>query len=202
MTDPLLFALAVLTILAMPGPTNTLLAAGGAARGVRGGLPLVAAEAAGYLLSISLIGVLLRPLVAQAPAFAASLRLGVGVYLLFLAAKLFRARAGAAAAAVVTARRVFVTTTLNPKAFVFALAIVPFQQRGVGPYLAGFVAILVPVSVAWVAVGAVLGSVSARRGRLHWLMRTGACVIAAFAVLVIVPGVRAILSIPSSGSAT
>jgi threonine/homoserine/homoserine lactone efflux protein len=200
-TDPLLFALAVLAILATPGPTNTLLATGGAARGLRRGLPLVAAEAAGYLLSISLVGFLLRPVVAQAPLLAASLRLAVGAYLILLAARLATPRIEAAAA-VVDARRVFVTTMLNPKAFVFALAIVPFAQPGVWRYLAGFVAILLPVSVAWVAFGAVLGRVSSRRGRLHWVTRAGACAIAAFAVLVIVPGARVLLSTFSTETQT
>jgi len=46
MDDPLLFALAVLTILGTPGPTNTLLATAGATGGLRRSLPLVPAEAA------------------------------------------------------------------------------------------------------------------------------------------------------------
>lgn len=44
MTNPFLFVLTVVTILVMPGPTNTLLATGGATVGMRRALPLALAE--------------------------------------------------------------------------------------------------------------------------------------------------------------
>ena len=68
MEDPLLFSLAVLTILGTPGPTNTLLATSGGAVGVKASLPLVPAEAAGYLIAIVAIGLALGAVVSAALA--------------------------------------------------------------------------------------------------------------------------------------
>ncbi|MGN4075192.1 hypothetical protein ACS0X5_11490 [Burkholderia gladioli] len=59
MLSPLLFGLTVASILAMPGPTNTLLATGGATVGLRRALPLALAEALGYGLAILAIGLVL-----------------------------------------------------------------------------------------------------------------------------------------------
>lgn len=194
MNDPFLFALTVITILATPGPTNTLLATGSAASGVRRALPLVAAEALGYGISISAVGFALKPLLAHVPVIAAGVRVLVGVYLLWLAWRLFGHDAAIAAAnTVITPLRIFVTTLLNPKAFVFALAVVPFDRPDVGRYMAAFMCILVVVSLGWLGVGAALGGWAAQRGRTHWLPRTGACVIALFAAVVLVVGVRGVV---------
>ena len=47
------FALAALTLLALPGPTNMLLAAIGASRGMMRALPQLACVLAGYVIAIS-----------------------------------------------------------------------------------------------------------------------------------------------------
>ena len=97
MEDPVLFALAVLAVLGTPGPTNTLLATAGATAGLRRSLPLIPAEAAGYTIAVLTLGLALGPVVAGAPLLAGALRAAVGVYLLFLALRLWR-RGGAALA--------------------------------------------------------------------------------------------------------
>ena len=61
MTEPLAFILAVLGLLATPGPTNTLLAASGAAVGLRRSLHLIPAEVSGYLCSILALALVLGP---------------------------------------------------------------------------------------------------------------------------------------------
>jgi threonine/homoserine/homoserine lactone efflux protein len=127
MEDPALFALAVLVILGTPGPTNSLLATGGATLGWRRALSLIPAEAAGYGISITVLGLLLGPVVAGQPLVATALRLLVGAYLLVLAVRLWRRGApGWTGGALVRPRQVFVTTLLNPKALVFAFGVVPF----------------------------------------------------------------------------
>ncbi len=186
MENPLLFALTVLTILGTPGPTNTLLATSGATVGIRSSLPLIPAETAGYLISILTLGLVLGPVVAANPTLALVLRTAVGLYLLWLAVKLWR-KGGLilGTGRVVTPPQIFVTTLLNPKAIVFALGVVPFGAPLVWPYMAGFVAMLAAVALAWIALGAALGGVAGRRGLIGLVPRVGAAAVASFALLIL-----------------
>jgi threonine/homoserine/homoserine lactone efflux protein len=188
MEDPILFVLAVLTILGTPGPTNTLLATSGAAAGVRASLPLVPAEAAGYLIAILAIGLALGPAVAALPLLAAALRLGVGAYLLVLAVRLWQRGGGALVQGgrrVVTPRQIFTTTLLNPKAIVFALGVVPFSAPRPHLYLLGFAAMLGAVALCWIGAGAALGRAAAGAGRAGMVPRVGAAAVAAFALVLV-----------------
>ena len=181
MLDPLLFSLAVLVILGTPGPTNTLLATGGAALGWRRAWRLIPAEMAGYTLAILALGLLLGPAIAAQPWLARAMRLAVACFLLGLAWKLWRrGLAGAAAGTAVTPGQVFLTTLLNPKAIILALGVVPFGQAPVLPYMLGFLAILAPVAAGWVLFGALLGRVGGA-----WVPLLGAGVIAGFALLLL-----------------
>lgn len=186
MENPVLFALTVLAILGTPGPTNTLLATSGAMCGLRRSLPLVPAEAAGYLISILMLGLVLAPAISDAPGVASVLRAAVGAYLILLAVRLWR-RGGVslASGAVVTPSQVFVTTLLNPKALVFALGVVPFGAPRVWPYLASFLLVLISVALCWIAAGAVLGQAASRRGWAGIVPRIGAAAVGSFAVLLI-----------------
>ncbi|MCB4768943.1 LysE family transporter [Ancylobacter sp. Lp-2] len=188
MTDPVLFALAVLAILATPGPTNTLLATAGAAGGWRRALPLMPAEIAGYLIAISTIGLALGPAVAASPVLGLSLRIAVGLYLLATAWALWHRAGGAPAevARVVTPLRVFVTTLLNPKAILFALGVVPFGTERVWPYLAGFAGLCALVALGWVGFGTLAGRAAAATGRGHVVPRIGAAAVAGFAAMLLV----------------
>ena len=67
MTEMSAFALAAIALLAVPGPTNTLLAASGAAIGLRPSLRLIPAEISGYLVAIGYLLAVLQPLVASHP---------------------------------------------------------------------------------------------------------------------------------------
>ncbi|MBB3769786.1 threonine/homoserine/homoserine lactone efflux protein [Angulomicrobium tetraedrale] len=191
MTDPVLFVLAVLAILATPGPTNTLLATAGAAVGWRRALPLVPAEAAGYLIAISAIsaiGLALGPVVAAAPMLALGLRLMVGLYLLFVAWKLWRgAGLPIAGPGLVTPGRIFLTTLLNPKAIVFALGVVPFNAPAWPGYLMAFALLTATVALGWIALGALLGHAADAAGRASLVPRLGAAVVSAFAVMLLTP---------------
>ena len=81
----LTFFTATCFLLAMPGPTNTLLATSGAGIGISRSLHLLAAELFGYLAAIALLRLALGPVVSGIPLAAVVLRVAVSVYILGLA---------------------------------------------------------------------------------------------------------------------
>ena len=167
MTNPWLFILAVLTVLATPGPTNTLLASGSAIAGIRASLPLLLAELVGYLITVDLVGFLLRPLLMAQPTIGTALKIVVALYLAYMAIQLWR-RAGYAASgqAVVTWRSVFIATLLNPKGLIFALAIIPFGHPEVPFYLLAFGLSVIAIGFLWLAAGNLIGAAAGERRRL------------------------------------
>lgn len=187
MTDPFLFAGAVVAILSTPGPTNTLVATSGATVGIRRSLLLVPAEAAGYLVTVLLTGLLLRPLLTQFPAATNVLRTVVGTYLVLLAVGLWRrGQSVEFVGPLVKPKQVFITTLLNPKGLVFALGIIPFGADMLWLYVTAFSLLITAVSIGWIGIGATMGAAAARRGGRSLVPRLGAAVIAAFAAILIV----------------
>ncbi len=165
MTDPLAFLVAVLALLAAPGPTNALLAAAGAGRGVGAAVAAVPAAVAGYLIAIAALVTLAGPAVAASPVFAAGLKLAAGLLLIRAAWKLWRSGgigAGPLASAP-GAGAVFATTLINPKSLVFAFAILPPRPLPeIAPHLAIVALSVALVSLGWIAAGALLAGGSGR----------------------------------------
>lgn len=182
MGDPLAFVLAVLSLLATPGPTNTLLATAGALMGWRRAVPLLAGELGGYLVAIAAIHLVLAPVLAAYPVLGTGLKLLVALYLVFVAIKLWRRPDGWTMDRPVTVPGVFWVTLLNPKALVFALAIIPFDADPTWPYLLGFAALVPGVGLGWVLAGALIGRAA---GQGRFLPRAAAGVLTLFAGLVV-----------------
>jgi len=194
MTDPVAFVLSVVALLAVPGPTNTLLATAGGLGGVRRSLALVPAEVAGYLLAIGAITLLLRPVLAAWPEGAVTLRVIGGVVLVALAIRLWRrghldSGSDRTRTPSIRAWHVFVATLLNPKAAVFALGIIPHlgghAPRLALPYIAAFVALVVVVACGWVALGSLLRGRDRARVRPLAIRRAGALVLMVFATVLL-----------------
>jgi threonine/homoserine/homoserine lactone efflux protein len=185
MTEPLAFILAVLGLLATPGPTNTLLAASGAAVGVRRSLHLIPAEVLGYLCSILVLALVLGPVAQHWPLFGSALRVSCGLWLAFLAWRHWTAAVHGVEPRAVPFAKVFVTTLLNPKGLIFAFAIIPHLAEGnptaALPYLVGLVALIVAVGTAWIGVGAALVAAGARH---RWVQRVSAAVLGVFALII------------------
>lgn len=194
MSDPIAFGIAVLAVLVTPGPTNTLLASSGATIGIVRSLPLLLAEAAGYNASILSLGVFLTPIIAAVPKARLWLSFIVGAYLLVVASKLWRT--GVERVNVISWRDVFITTLFNPKAFVFALAIIPWEVPNPAPYFIGFCAILAPVGLLWITFGAVVGKMFFE-GRTALVAKSASVALIAVSIAVISLAVRGVV-LPTS----
>ena len=189
MIDELSFIIVAVALLATPGPTNTLLATSGAASGFRKSLVLLFGEFLGYLIAIAFLIAVVAPILARMPNFGLALRIASGLYLLYVAWKLWghtdemllRKRG-------VSLRQIFITTLLNPKALIFAFAIIPFGSTGdiwkSAPWLATLSLLIAIVGSCWIAAGTALqrgmgGGVSALK-----CCRAGAIVLTLFAALI------------------
>lgn len=183
----LTFFAATYFLLAVPGPTNTLLATSGAGIGVARSLHLLAAELCGYLLSIVLLRTALGPIVSDIPLAAVVLRVAVTIYILCLAVMLWRVntrelRDGAA----VTFGQVLLTTLLNPKALVFAFLLLPLQIGPLEllPWLGVIALQILTAGAAWLALGATLGRGARRLGHPEIVTRIGAVTLVAVTGLI------------------
>ncbi|MEM5328729.1 LysE family transporter [Paraburkholderia sp. JHI2823] len=175
-------------VLLMPGPTNTLLAAAGLRQGLRRSVHLTGAELAGYLVSISLWGICFAHASQSLSWLPKILRLASSLYLAGLAIRLWLTANSieTSAASVVTARTLFSATVLNPKAILFAGSIFPpaaFASFAAWlEAMAIFTCLLIPIGLAWIAIGA-----APRSGRLPFVrpalfQRCASVVVAAFSV--------------------
>ena len=163
MHDPILFILAVLTLLGTPGPTNTLLATSGAASGIRQSLPLLGGELAGYLIAVATIRIVLGPVIHAFPAVGIALKLAVVLYLGWIAYRLWTHDAALTGTQTVGWQSVFVTTLLNPKALIFALSIIPTEDPQLAWYFVAFALAVPSVGFGWILVGRVIGAASGDR---------------------------------------
>ncbi|MBH0185436.1 MAG: LysE family translocator [Nitrospira sp.] len=189
-TTHALFVLEVLGVLAIPGPTNSLLFVSGMSRGFRASLSLILAEVGAYLISISSLVLVLEPITRTYPAVPQLLRVACSIYLIHLAIKLWRSGGqDLQDAHPITVRRVFFTTLMNPKNLIFAFGIFPTPHAGPSellPYLAGFSGICTGVASGWIAAGTLIHSNAAQRIRLGWVYRGEAFLLAGFAIVIFV----------------
>ncbi len=160
------FLSAVLALLIAPGPTNTLMGVAGAQAGLGRVVRLLPAELAGYLTTILPLVWLGAEMLARWPAASLVLKLAAAVWVMALAVRMWGLRSAGAVSRPVTARQVFVTTMLNPKALVFGLVLLPAPgEADFAPRLALFCLMVCCVALLWGAAGALtqLGAGAERR---------------------------------------
>jgi threonine/homoserine/homoserine lactone efflux protein len=157
------FALAVFLLLLTPGPTNTLLAISGAARGLKASLPLIGAELGGYLTTILPLVFLAAPMLADEPVAALVIKLASTLWMLMLAARLWNRPPSTSEPGAITVLSVYCTTVLNPKALIVAVALIPAASFASPqalhqpfPYLAVFSLLVVVIAACWLGVGAAI----------------------------------------------
>lgn len=169
---PTVLALVLVVLLVSPGPTNALVALGGASRGFFGALPLIGAVLAGYLLVVTPLALVGRPLLAGHPGLSTMVHIAAAFWVLWLAIQLWVPSADAGQSVSVSAGQVFVTTVVNPKGLVIGLTLLPATTLpGLLPWLLLLCATVVLTSGLWIAVGAALGRATA--GRVPPLLRRG-----------------------------
>jgi len=181
------FILATFTLLAIPGPTNTLLATSGAGAGVSRSLHLLAAELCGYLTAVVVQRLVLGPLVIGIPIAGVVLRAAITIYVLYLARLLWRYRACELSRAMpVTFRAVLLTTLLNPKAAVFAFLLLPPQigLLELLPWLATMAIQILAVGAAWLTLGATLGRGLRGLGHPELMYRLSSIVLVVMATVI------------------
>lgn len=151
--------LAILALLAAPGPTNALFALAGAQRGLSGAarlLPLAPGAYGVVVLPLSFAG---TALFARWPEASGALRLLAALWLLILAARLWRHAGSAEPGRSVGARQVVVTTLLNPKAPLIALVLLP---RPADPLFPGALALLALAALLAPAAWTIAGTLAAQ----------------------------------------
>ena len=125
------FATLTLLLLLTPGPTNTLIALTCAQQGFARCAPLVAAELFAYLAFVGLFVAVLGPVAAHQPSVLTACQTVAAMWVLYLAAKLWRAPAASAHhAAPIGWRTIFVTTALNPKGLIVASMLLHVGKAG------------------------------------------------------------------------
>ncbi|HUD92174.1 hypothetical protein [Sphingobium sp.] len=168
------FLLAIWALLLTPGPTNTLIGLSGAQAGWRRTARLIPFELAAYLIVVLPIAMLGAEAMTHWPRLAIMVKLGAATWVLYLAQGLWRPPSEQTPA-MVTPRRLFVTTMLNPKGLVFGMALLPSPHPDIfALHVALFAISVIMVAGLWAGLGATLG----QRGQVEgapWLRRAAAC---------------------------
>ncbi|HIJ61886.1 MAG TPA: LysE family transporter [Rhodospirillaceae bacterium] len=183
-TIPLL--LGFLVLLVVPGPTNALLAAAGAASGVRRSLALIPAVVTGYLLAIATLVMLLLPMARADPRLALLLRTASVMVLLHVGRRMWSEPPGPTGAG--RFGQILVCTLFNPKSLVFAMGFLELMDAGRtdGVWACAF-GLVVEIAVAaggWIALGHLAGLGFGAKGRGRIVQRSGALVLFGFALII------------------
>lgn len=175
--------------LALPGPTNTLLALAGTTAGFARSARLAGAAVLGYGLAVSVFAGVAAPLVAAAPVIGKVLHLAAAVVLIHAAVCLWRCSRQTAStppAHAVGFRHVFFTTLFNPKALVLSMLVVSGTAQGqVNLTTAASLPFLIAASaLLWIGLGAALRARLPSLASGGWIERGGAIVLLTFAAAV------------------
>lgn len=141
-------------VLLLPGPTNALLAAAGATGSGRPPIGLVLSCLSGYLISTNVLWLFAGLLSEVSPYLGPAIRIALAGYLVLLGCCLWRTAGSDDVDGGITPSRLFVTTLTNPKAAIFAFAMMP--DAGLIPWLgwtAGFSVAVVAAGLSWLLLG-------------------------------------------------
>jgi threonine/homoserine/homoserine lactone efflux protein len=178
------FTLSVLLLLATPGPTNTLMALAGYRFGVLSAMRLIPAEILGYLFVIIPVTCLVAPLFEEWPLLSDWTKLVAGIWVLYLAIRLWRFLPDGPQKRDVDARAVFLTTCLNPKALIIALVLMPHDGLlSILPWAALFSGLVLVGASVWICLGSLIARSDSSYARPLVIRRAAATGLLIFAVI-------------------
>ena len=186
------FLTAILGLLLTPGPTNTLVGLAGASGGMGRVVRLIPAEVAGYLTMILPLALVGHDLLTAVPPAAQAIKLTAAIWVMILAVRLWGRGSLSQAGGPITAGRIYVTTVLNPKALIIALALLPppalaeFWSR-----LALFCLTAAAVAAIWGGAGAFARQRGTGAGRLQVVRRAASVWLAMVSVMLVAGVLRA-----------
>lgn len=180
-------SLMLLGLLAVPGPTNAVIALAGAESGWRRALRLIPVVLGCYLLTAVPLAWLGAGLAHVQPGVASLLRVLAAGWIALLALRLWRS-GSLPGRPTINARTVAVTTLLNPKVLIIGLVLLPAPHQPAFPAALAILALaIIAVTAGWAVAGAMLGSL----GTTRLVQRAGALSLAAIAVALILGGLAA-----------
>jgi threonine/homoserine/homoserine lactone efflux protein len=201
-----LFFLMVLGIVALPGMDMAFVVGSSLRGGRRAGLLAVAGIMAGAIFHVTVTGLGLGALLQWIPGLFNALLVAGALYLVWIGVSIWRAdfstsspEAAAPASTSATFRQGLFTSVMNPKAYVFVVAVFPqFMQSGDRPLALQF---LFMGLIIWIVQAGVYGPIAiaagsagtglqARPRLLRFIARTTACVLVIGAVVTAVEGWR------------
>ncbi|MCA7000534.1 LysE family translocator [Dickeya solani] len=152
-------ALYIALFLSIPGPTNTLLLCSGYTQGFVKSIKLTLSEWLGYLLAVTAWGLLFNYLSQHGNPVLSVIKFLSAFYVIYLAIKVWNFSLHQTSGKI-TFSTVFITTLLNPKAFVFADSIIPpsafiYQNSYIQAMLCLLLALL-PISFIWIYFGTLM----------------------------------------------
>ena len=149
----LAFCLSLAALLFAPGPTNALLALAGAEAGFRRTLRLLPVVMLAYAATVVPLSMLGAELMQQDQMARMAVTLAAAAWVGWMAVTLWRRpEVSGDQAGEARGLRLFITTLLNPKAFIIGLVLIPAQASR-AEALALFFVLLIAAAVAWAALG-------------------------------------------------
>ncbi|PBQ18420.1 threonine transporter RhtB [Pseudomonas congelans] len=183
-------AIAMLTVLLVPGPTNSLLLQSGISRGLGiYSLKLVAAEWAAYLIQITAWGMSIDALIEHYGWVVVAIKVLAVLFLFYISLKLWFSihQEPDGKPSPISIPALFFATLNNPKGLFFATLIAPagtfLHMDSYLSFMAIFSLVVIPVGVAWTALGAFFGRKLPSRISGNRINRFVSVVIALFAVM-------------------
>lgn len=200
-----LYFVVVLGVVLLPGMDMAFVVASSLSAGTRAGIAATAGIALGGIFHVVLVGTGLAVLLRAHPAILPTMLVVGAAYLGWIGCHIFRAGSAAlpdAATPAPSLRRTFLraiaTCLLNPKAYLFLLAVFPqFVGAGQLPVarIAAMALITATTQGAVYGTAAVMAGKAHRRlrrhpGRMRWLVRAIGAVLAIMACAMMAKGVR------------